>query len=308
MTDGMDLPGTAAPTRGQDPPGGPPSGGDARAPSLWRRLNDLNGRVLLGGLLLVLILLLAAFAPLIANHDPLNINMGIRLTGPTSDNFFGTDNNGRDVFSRVVYGTRVSVFVGGGVVLFSTVIGTLIGLVAGYYRKLDGPFMRLMDGFMAFPGILLAIAIMAALGASARNVIIALTITYTPRTARVVRGKVLSVREETYVESARAIGLKDGRIIFRYILPNTFAPLMVQATFILALAIISEAGLSFIGAGTPPPTPSWGNILADGRGFMLNAPWMTLFPGLFIMISVLGLNIMGDGLRDVLDPRMKDEQ
>jgi peptide/nickel transport system permease protein len=200
------------------------------------------------------------------------------------------------------------VIVGGSVVVTTTILGIVIGLLAGFYRKLDGVIMRVMDAFQSFPSILLAIAIMAALGASARNVIIALTVTYSPRTARVVRGKVLSIREETYIESARAIGLGDNRIMARYVLPNTMAPLIVQATFILALAIISEAGLSFVGAGTPPPSPSWGNLLSDGRAYMRQAQWMTLAPGLFIMFSVLGLNILGDGLRDVLDPRLKDRR
>ncbi|WP_206513552.1 ABC transporter permease [Pelagibacterium lentulum] len=276
--------------------------------SLLNRLYGLNGRILFGGALVLFIVILAIAAPLLATHDPLRVRMSDRLLPPSFDNWLGTDNNGRDVYSRIVYGARISVLVGSAVVILSTFFGTLIGLIAGYYRRMDGPMMRFMDAVMTFPSILLAIAIIAALGASAQNVIIALTVSFVPHTARVVRGKVLSVREETYVESARAIGLGDTRIILRYILPNTLAPLMVQATFILALAIIAEAGLSYIGAGTPPPTPSWGNILADGRAFLNNAWWMTTFPGIFIMISVLGLNILGDGLRDLLDPRMENNR
>lgn len=275
---------------------------------LYRRVKEINGRILFGSIMLVAVLAMAIFAPLLATHDPIEINSIDRLQGPSLDHWFGTDNHGRDVYSRVIYGSRVSVLVGTMVVIATTIIGTVIGLVAGFYRRLDGVIMRVMDAFQSFPSILLAIAIMAALGASARNVIIALTVSYTPRTARIVRGRVLSIREEPYIEAARAIGLGDVRVLRRYVFPNTLAPMVVQATFIFALAIIAEAGLSFVGAGVPPPEPSWGNILADGRAYMRQASWMTLFPGLFIMFSVLGLNILGDGLRDVLDPRLKDRR
>lgn len=277
----------------------------SRVAALRARIGPLNGRILFGGSLVLLILFIAAAAPLLATHDPLRVQMSMRLMPPSPENWLGTDNNGRDIYSRIVYGARVSVVVGLTVVILTTLIGAFIGLVSGYFRRLDGPLMRFMDALMSFPSILLAIAIVAALGASIQNVIIALTASFIPHTARVVRGKVLSVREETFVESARAIGLGDWLIIQRYILPNVMAPLMVQATFILALAIIAEAGLSYVGAGTPPPQPSWGNILSDGRSYLHNAWWMTTFPGLFIMISVLGLNIMGDGMRDKLDPRME---
>lgn len=293
---------------------GPDSAGGEREPrrrrsaTLYLLLKGMNGRILVGSIMLIVVLSMAIFAPLIATHDPLDIDATQRLLAPSTEHWFGTDEHGRDVFSRVVHGSRISVLVGMSVVLTTTVLGTIVGLAAGFYRKLDGVFMRIMDGFQSFPSILLAIAIMAALGASVRNVIIALTVSQMPKTARVVRGRVLSVREETYIESARAIGLGDVRIMRRYVLPNTLAPLIVQATFILALAIIAEAGLSFVGAGTPPPEPSWGNILANGRAYMRQAQWITLFPGLFIMVSVLGLNILGDGLRDVLDPRLKDRR
>lgn len=279
-----------------------------RSATLYLLVKGMNGRVTVGSVMLILVLSMSILAPLVATHDPLDINAVDRLLAPSADHWFGTDEHGRDVYSRVVYGSRISVMVGMSVVATTTILGTVIGLAAGFYRKLDGVFMRIMDAFQSFPSILLAIAIMAALGASARNVIIALTVTYTPRTARVVRGKVLGIREETYIESARAVGLDDIRIMGRYVLPNALAPLIVQATFILALAIIAEAGLSFVGAGTPPPEPSWGNILSAGRAYMRQAQWITLFPGLFIMFSVLGLNILGDGLRDVLDPRMKDRR
>lgn len=266
---------------------------------------DGAGRIVTGAILTLTMVTMAIAAPLIATHDPYATAVRDRFRPPSVENYLGTDEYGRDVFSRVVFGARVSMYVGLGVVVISTVGGTLIGLFSGYYRRLDNVLMRVMDALMAFPSILLAIAILAAIGPRPGNVIVALSVVYTPRTARVVRGQVLSVREEVYVESARAVGLTDLRIIFRYVLPNVMAPLIVQATFILALTIIAEAGLSYIGAGTPPPTPSWGNILADGRPHMYRAPWMTVFPGMFIMISVLGLNIVGDGLRDVLDPRLR---
>lgn len=267
-----------------------------------------HGRIAIGAVLTLTMVIMALAAPLIATHDPFQTSVRTRFESPSGAHLLGTDEYGRDVFSRIVHGARVSMYVGVGVVLISTIAGTIIGLFSGYFRRLDNILMRVMDALMAFPSILLAIAILAALGPRTSNVIVALSIVYTPRTARVVRGKVLSVREEDYVESARVVGLGNLRIIFRYILPNVMAPLIVQATFILALTIIAEAGLSYIGAGTPPPTPSWGNILADGRPHMHRAPWMTIFPGLFIMISVLGLNIVGDGLRDVLDPRLKGSQ
>lgn len=279
-----------------------------RSATLYLLLKGMNGRILVGSVMLFFMLAIAIFAPLIATHDPLDIDSSRRLLAPSTQYWFGTDQYGRDVFSRVIYGSRISVTVGMSVVVATTVLGAVVALAAGFYKKLDGVVMRVMDAFQSFPSILLAIAIMAALGASVVNVIIALTVTNMPKTARVVRGRVLSIREETYIESARAVGLGDLKIMRRYVLPNALAPLIVQATFILALAIIAEAGLSFVGAGTPPPSPSWGNILADGRAYMRQAQWITVFPGVFIMLSVLGLNILGDGLRDVLDPRLKDRR
>ncbi len=268
-----------------------------------------SGRLVYLGLFLLLgVVFIAITAPYITAYDPLRTDVKQRLQAPSSDHYFGTDEYGRDLFSRVIYGARVSMIVGISVVFFSSLAGTIIGLISGYFRRLDNVIMRIMDACMAFPSILLAIAIIAALGSGMENVIIALSITYTPRTARIVRGKVLSVREEVYVEAAHSIGLDHLRIIFKYILPNILSPLIVQVSLIFALSILAEAGLSYIGAGTPPPTPSWGNILADGRPHMIKAPWMTIIPGVFIMISVIGLNIIGDGLRDYFDPRMKNSR
>lgn len=259
--------------------------------------------LVLGAFLTLLMSVAALLAPLLATHEPLRTNIRNRLEPPSATHIMGTDQNGRDVYSRIVHGARVSLAVGLGVVALTTVAGALIGLVSGYMRRLDGPLMRIMDGIMAFPGILLALAIIAALGNNPFNVVLALTATYTPRTARVVRGAVLSLREITYVEAARSLGSSDGRIMFRHILPNTLSPILVQATYILARAVLAEAALSYIGAGISPPQPSWGNILADGQLYMYVAPWITVFPGLFIVVTVIGLNLFGDGLRDVFDPR-----
>lgn len=263
-----------------------------------------NQLVLVGLALTVFMVVIAVAAPWLATHDPLQTNPRDRLLPPSPEHLMGTDNYGRDLFSRVMYGASVSMRVGFATVFLSTLVGMLLGLVAGYFRAWDGVLMRFTDGLMAFPGILLAIAILAALGPNEVNVIIALSISYAPKVARVVRGQVLSIRELDYVQAAIANGGSHTRIVFRHILPNSMSPTIVQSTFILALAILAEAGLSYIGAGTPPPAPSWGNILSEGGKFMYQAPWLTVFPGLFIMIAVLGINLLGDGLRDILDPRM----
>ncbi len=263
-------------------------------------------RLCLGGfILLSLIVLMSVFAPFLTPHDPLTTDPRNRLLPPSEDNWLGTDPFGRDLFARIVFGSRLSLIVGLLTVFFSTVGGIVLGLLAGYFPRLDAPVMRVVDGLMAFPSLLLAIALMGALGAATSNVIIALSVVYAPRMARIVRGSILSVREMEYVDAARASGAGDLVIMLRHILPNCFAPIMVQATFTFAFAVLAEAALSFLGAGTPPPTPSLGNIMTEGRPHIRGAPWIIMYPGLVVMITVMALNLMGDGLRDTLDPRLR---
>ncbi|MFB3819734.1 MAG: ABC transporter permease [Candidatus Methylomirabilales bacterium] len=263
-------------------------------------------RIVVAGMALVAAaLLVGLLAPLLASRDPGELDVAARLRAPSRVNLFGTDGFGRDVFSRVVYGARLSIFVGAMSVTLASLGGGLIGLLAGFYRRLDGILMRLMDGIMAFPNIVLAIALMASLGPSVLNVIASLGFVYMPRVARVVRSGVLVVRESLHVEAARALGARDARILRRNILPNCLSPIIVQATFVFAYAVLGEAALSFLGVGVPPYVASWGNILSEGRQFITQAPWITLFPGAAIMLTVLGLNVVGDGLRDALDPRMR---
>ena len=271
---------------------------------LWRRL--VNHRsFLVGATLFGLVVAVAVLADVIAPHDPMRNNFRYRLGAPTDVHWLGTDRAGRDVLSRIIHGSRVSLRIGLMVVIVTGVMGVVLGGLAGYFRRLDTPIMRTMDAMMAFPGILLAIAIAAVLGPSEFNAVIALSVTYTPRTARVMRAAVLVVREMPYIESARAIGEGHGRILLVHVLPNSLTPLVVQLTYVFAIAILAEAVLSFIGVGPPPPLPTFGNIIADGRDFVQEAPWVSLFPGLAIAVCVLGLNLIGDGLRDALDPRMK---
>ncbi len=274
---------------------------------LWRRLLQHRSFVI-GAALFTIVVVAALLADWIAPHAPNQSNFRYRLGAPNETYWLGTDRSGRDVLSRVIHGGRVSLRIGLMVVLVTAFFGTIIGSVSGYYRALDNVLMRVMDGLMAFPGILLAVAIAAALGPSEFNAVIALSIAYTPRTSRIVRAAVLVVREMEYVEAARAIGAGNLRILLQHVLPNSMTPLVVQATFIFALAILAEAVLSFIGVGPPPPTPTFGNIIADGRNYIQEAPWISLFPGIAIAMCVLGLNLLGDGLRDALDPRMKVER
>ncbi len=271
----------------------------ARAKDYARR----HPTVVVGGVVLFLMALIAIFAPWIAN-DPMKLTPINRLKPPGEAFWFGTDFLGREVFARTIYGSRVSLLVGGAVALVSVTIGLAIGLVAGYVRWVDAVVMRIMDGIMAIPGVLLAIALIAVAGASLTNVIIAITIPEIPRVVRLVRSVVLTIREQPYVEAAISVGSPLPKILIKHILPNTVAPLIVQATFVCASAVIIEAILSFLGAGTPPEIPSWGNVMAEGRIYFQVAPWILFFPGVLLAITVLAVNILGDGWRDSLDPRI----
>ncbi|MBB4301424.1 peptide/nickel transport system permease protein [Rhodobium orientis] len=262
-----------------------------------------NPRITIGGGMLALVVLMAICAPLLATHDPLSLAPWLRARFPSAEHWFGTDMLGRDIYSRVIYGARVSLTVGISVAVLTSVVGLFIGLIAGYLRWADGILMRVMDGLMAIPSILLAVALMALTRGSMVNVIIAVTIADIPRMCRLVRGVVLSAREQPYVEAAVATGTRTHVIIRRHILPNTLAPMIVQATYICASAMIVEAILSFIGAGTPPTTPSWGNIMAEGRALWQIKPFIVFFPAVFLSVTVLAVNLLGDGLRDLLDPR-----
>jgi peptide/nickel transport system permease protein len=259
----------------------------------------------LGSIIMLAVILAAILAPLISTGDPTEMNILHRFSPPSLEFPFGTDMFGRDVFTRVLYGARLSLWIGLTVSLLAAFGGAVIGMTASYFRSLDSLLMRLMDALLAFPAILLAIGINAALGPQIQSVIIALASAYVPRTARIVRATALVVRELDYVDAARVSGASAWRIIFRHIFPNTLAPLLVALTFIFAYAILAEATLSFLGIGPPPPEPSWGNIVAEGRDYAVEAWWIMLFPGLAISLSALGKNLLGDGLRDVLDPRLK---
>ncbi len=263
--------------------------------------------VLVGLVLVTFTAIVGTLAPLIS-LSPTRMNVASRLISPGAAHWFGTDDLGRDVFARVVYGARLSLLVGVAVVVFSLTLGLTAGLAAGYFRRLDNVIMRVMDGLMAFPAIILAIALMASLGPSVTNVIVAIGVVYTPRVARVVRGSVLVVRETAYVEAARALGLTDLWIILRHVLPNCLSPVIVQGSFVFAAAVLTEAALSFLGVGVPPYVPSWGNILSEGRLYLQQAPWLVLYPGAAIMITILGLNLLGDGVRDLLDPKIRGLQ
>lgn len=260
--------------------------------------------VAIGGAILATMVAVSLFAPFISAYDPIRIDPSMRLKPPSSDHLFGTDQYGRDVMSRVLYGGRVSLFVGLCVAVVATMIGVFLGLLSGYVRVFDAVVMRTMDGLMAIPSILLAIAMMSIMRASITLIIIAISVTELPRVVRLVRSLVLTIREQTYVQAAVAIGNRTPRLLLKHILPNIVPPLIVQATFIFAVAIMIEATLSFLGLGTPPEVPSWGNIISESRIFVMIAWWTVLFPGLFLAILVLAINILGDGLRDMLDPRL----
>jgi peptide/nickel transport system permease protein len=260
--------------------------------------------IVAGGALLLVMVLIAILAPYLGTVDPTALAPAKRTREPSAQYWFGTDMLGRDVYSRVIYGSRISLIVGFAVAALASAMGTFIGLVSGFIRWLDSILMRIMDGLMSIPGILLAIALMALTRASVQNVIIAISVAEFPRVSRLIRGVVLSLREQPFVEAAVASGTRTPMIIIKHILPNTLAPLMVNATFICASAMIIEASLSFIGAGTPPIIPSWGNIMAEGRALWQVKPYIVFFPAVFLSVTVLSVNLLGDGLRDALDPRL----
>jgi len=272
--------------------------------STWKARIRRHPRIAGGGALLALILAVTICAPVLISGSPTRLNPAVRLTEPGNAHWFGTDMYGRDVYARTLYGGRISLAVALSVSLLTTAFGVSIGLVSGYSRLLDGIIMRIVDGMMAIPAILVAIALMALMRASLRNVIIAITVSEVPRMVRLVRSVVLTLREQTYVEAATAVGAGLLRNMVRHIVPNTLGPIIVQATYVMAVAVIIEAYLSFLGAGTPPDVPTWGNIMAEGRALFQLAFWIILFPGLFLAVTVLGFNLIGDGLRDALDPRL----
>lgn len=261
-----------------------------------------NRMAVIGMIITLFMTVLALFAPLIATHDPLEMVVIERLKAPSAQHLFGTDTFGRDLFSRVAYGARLSMGVGLSVGVLTMVAGMIIGLYACYYKALDNILMRICDGLKAIPSILLAITMMAVIGPSTKNVIISLTLVSIPGMARIARSNALSIKQQTYIEAMRALGAKPTRIIWGHIAPNVLSPVIVQASYVFATAIITEAALSFLGAGVPAPAPSWGNILYEGKTVIYNSWWMVTFPGVFTALSVLGLNLFGDGLRDFLDP------
>jgi peptide/nickel transport system permease protein len=266
-----------------------------------------NRTALVGAALVLLFFLIALAAPMISPRDPLRLDVRNSLEAPSTEFPLGSDQFGRDVASRVFYGARLSMGVGASVGFLAISSGLILGLVSGYYRRLDSLIMRVMDALMAFPSIIFAIVLMGILGPSIENVIIALTVVFSPRVARVARSSVLIAREEIYVEAARASGATDGRILARHIFPNIVSPLITQASYIFALAILAEAALSFVGVGGNPQWPSWGNMLSEGQIVVRQAWWITIFPGLAIVLVVFGANLFGDGLRDALDPRLRGE-
>jgi len=253
----------------------------------------------------MVILLFAVFASLISPYDPLETNGQERLSSPSLQHYMGTDQLGRDILSRVLYGAQSSLLIGGSVVFIVTISGVSVGVLSGYYPKIDAVIMRIIDGFMAFPAIIIAIMLAAMQGTGKLNIILALSFAYFPRMARVARASVLAIKELDYIDSARVAGAKDRHIIWKYILLNSLSPIIVQATFIFAISILDEAALSFLGIGIKAPEPSWGGMINEGRHFMTVAPWLMVFPGSILLIAVLGLNILGDGLRDLMDPRLK---
>ncbi|MEA0565392.1 nickel transporter permease [Lysinibacillus irui] len=271
----------------------------------WRSFKKSKVSLVGAGIVLFFILL-AILGPYVAPQGINEQDLSKRLLAPSSEHWFGTDDFGRDIFSRIIHGARISLWVGFFSVVLSVIVGSLLGIIAGYYGKwIDTVISRIFDIMLAFPSMLLAIAVVSVLGPSLQNALIAIAIINIPNFGRLIRSKVLSVKEEEYIVSAKAIGMRDSRILFSHILPNSMTPIIVQGTLAIATAIIEAAALGFLGLGAQAPAPEWGKMLADARKFLLNAPWTMIFPGLAIMLTVLGFNLMGDGLRDALDPKMK---
>ena len=268
----------------------------------------LRRKVAFSGLLiLIVIFLMAVFSPLIAPYDPMELNTIDRLQPPNAQYWFGTDNFGRDIFSRIVYGARMSIISGSGVVVFSVLLGILIGVLSAYFKRIEIVMMRLVDVLMAFPPLLLALVLMSILGRGLTNVILAVGVTYLTTTARIIYGLTLKVKEETYIEAVLAAGASHFLIIRKHIIPNLISPIIVQATFTFAFSLLQMSALDFLGLGVPPDIPSWGNMLSEGRMYITRAPWILIFPGSFIVLIVLSFNLVGDVLRDQLDPRFRSE-
>lgn len=261
----------------------------------------------LGLLFLLLLLVIAVFAPVFSPFDPFDMQVEDRLQSVSAKHLFGTDNFGRDIFSRILYGARTSLIASAGVVVFSMISGICIGLFAGFYKKLDAVFMRIIDVMMAFPSLLLALVLVSIFGRGMINVILAVGVTYLTRTTRIVYGLTLKLKEEVFIDAFRASGASNTRLIFKHILPNLISPLIVQATFTFAFSLLDMASLDFLGLGLPPDIPSWGNMLSEGRVYLTRAPWLLIFPGLFIVFTVLSFNIVGDTLRDQMDPRFRHD-
>ncbi|MGE7675299.1 nickel transporter permease [Lysinibacillus sp. NPDC094403] len=296
MTEAIDIKTEVAPSR-------------ERAAGPWRegwRSFKKSKIALIGAGIVLLFIILAIVGPMIAPEGINEQNFSQRLLAPSSEHWFGTDDFGRDIFSRVIHGASISLKVGFFSVILSVIVGSFLGIIAGYYgRWIDTIISRIFDILLAFPSILLAIAVVAVLGPSLQNALIAIAIINVPNFGRLIRSKVLSVKEEEYIVAAKAIGMRDSRILFSHILPNSMTPIIVQGTLAIATAIIEAAALGFLGLGAQAPAPEWGKMLADSRIYLLKAPWTMIFPGLAIMLTVLGFNLMGDGLRDALDPKMK---
>lgn len=276
--------------------------------SIWTRFKK-NKLAMAGLLLLILLIIIAIIAPLLANYeqDAIKQNMSIRLQSPSSEHIFGTDHFGRDIFARIIFGARISLSVGLASVFISSILGVMVGSIAGYYGgRIDNILMRLMDVLLALPSIFLAITIVAALGPGLINLLIAISISYVPRFSRIVRSSILSIKNQEFIEAARACGTRDRRIIFKHIIPNAIGPIIVEATLSIARAIIHVSSLSFLGLGIKAPMPEWGSMLAEGKSYMGSHQYLVIIPGIAIVMSVMALNLIGDGLRDALDPRLKN--